>query len=125
VGVIVSVDRDTYASGDTVVTSIRNDFNSLITAMDQQSFCWIARIEREGPDGWERADVCPSLAPPTEEHLDAGESRVLRLPVALETNAYPALVHAGTYRWKFVYSVGDGFSFERAQDAVSAAFVVQ
>jgi hypothetical protein len=123
--VSVAVDRDSYVSGDTLVVSILNDTDSVLTTVDHQSFCWIARIERRGPDGWDPADVCPSMEPTQETPVGPGESRVLRLPVALGTEAYPAVLQAGTYRWEFVYSVGARFSFDHELRAVSGVFIVK
>jgi hypothetical protein len=123
--VVVSVDRDSYSTGDSMVVSVRNNTDSLLTTTDHRSFCWIAQLERSGANGWEEAGPCYSMAPSAEVAVASGESTSMRVPVLTGTDAYPAVIQSGTYRWVFEYSTGGTFSFSRAMRVTSIHFTVR
>jgi len=121
----ISVDREAYVAGDTMVVRVTNRLDSIVASYDHQSFCWIARLDRRVARGWEPYGPCYSTEPAQEEPLGPGQSRVFRLPVANESDAYPAVVLTGEYRWEFTYSVGATFSFAKATRVTSGEFVVK
>lgn len=120
----ISVDRETYSDGDTAVVTVDNALDSLVTTVDHQSFCWIAQLQVAGDDDWVGTGECFSMAPAQEHSIGPAGSQAFHVPVMIGTDAYPALVHPGRYRWHFTYSTGRSFSFSRSRSALSREFTV-
>lgn len=112
VSAAVVTDRDIYPANDTVRVTVTNDGSVTLTAGGGFR-CSLFRIERLGPDGWQRAPfpepliACPAIA----TLIRPGESRTEFLPAG----------GPGIYRIAFPYSAETG----ETGTAFSAPYVVR
>ncbi len=112
--VAVQTDNREYATGEEITVTVTNNIDALVVTYDQQAFCSILRLERQGQAGWEEVRNCYSLKPEQFVGIEPHTVAVVELP------GIPA---PGTYHIAVVFSE-DSFSFDRVKFAVSEPFDV-
>lgn len=111
--VVVEVDRETYASGDAVVATVRNRLQTSLFTTGGKATCSIFGLQVQVADAWRGAGVarCPHgrVSPPIE--VKSGEVYSARI-VAGYPGFKAATFPPGIYRLVLTYSLANAHTSE-------------
>jgi hypothetical protein len=95
--VTLSVDAASYAPGDPIIATLRNQGMGTIYFLDHLTNCTVIQVQRQVNGNWEEVNPCLLEIATRQHHLDAGQ----RLDVELQS----ATNDAGRYRAALTYQL--------------------
>ncbi len=103
--VTLTVDKQHYATNDTIAVTIRNGLTQTIWAVDHQTSCTTVTAERLQDGKWEAVGGCRLMTPTRLAPLSAASAVVQHLvgTGATSGRGWPS----GTYRVTLTYTGGD------------------
>lgn len=97
--VTLTLDKQRYATGDTIAVTIHNGLPQTIWTTDHKSACTVVTAARLQNGQWETVGDCRLMTPTTMVSLPAASATVQHL----SSTGWPS----GTYRVALTYSPGD------------------
>jgi hypothetical protein len=113
--VVIVLEREQYAPGESIVLSVSNGLPDPITTVDQQAFCDVLRLDMEVGAGWEEVRNCISGPPPRDVVIEPGAQRTVTWEQGLGE---------GVYRARLVYTIGTVFVAGEALEVISGRLTV-
>ena len=101
--VTIRTTEESFASGDPIVTVIRNRRSRSITATSGRTYCTIVTLQRKTGDGWRAEGLCTDGLPPGDVRIEKHS----RLRVRIRPREGDEDLPTGTYRAVLTYRVGD------------------
>ena len=95
--------KESFRSGDPVVTVIRNKRSKSITATSGQTLCTIVTLQRRSGNDWQTEGPCEEGAPPGNVRIEPHSKVRVRIGEREGDDDLPT----GTYRAVFRYRIGN------------------
>lgn len=120
--VTVVANQNRYATHEKIVITISNGLKEPITTADQQTYCSVIILERQGEGDWQPVRNCTLNSPSLEVTVKPGSVAPFELaPNQISSGSIPP----GTYRATLIYTIGEHFGPGQARIVSSEPFTVR